>query len=100
MESSLVQDSEETIHSAEKKIPHMKAKLIFSWGKTKKKFFEKPKHPKQKLVIFKLHQYPIYHFRNGKLDIGGNGKLDIGGAGKWQVLVFGTWFWGVSILFP
>ena len=43
--SVLFQDSEETIHSAEKKLPHMKA---FSLCIDKKFFFEKPNNQKQK----------------------------------------------------
>ena len=49
-----------------KTIPYMKAKLILIGEKTKKHFIlknpktQKPKPPK--IVIFQLHQYPIYHF--------------------------------------
>ena len=47
-DKAFFQDSEETIHSAEKKLPHMKAFSLFVDKKTKNKFFEKPNNQKQK----------------------------------------------------
>ena len=58
MHISLFQDSEETIHSAEKMLPHMKAKVVFirkkiEKKKRKKKFEKKIKnwHIKKKLIF-------------------------------------------------
>ena len=56
LEWNIFQESEEIIPSAEKTtIPHMKAKLFFCY------FIEKPKYQEQKIVIFQLHQYPVYY---------------------------------------
>ena len=63
LEWSIFQDYEENIPSAEKNNTYMKAKLILIGKKTKDIFSWKTQKPKpQKIVIFQLHQYPIYHF--------------------------------------
>ena len=65
MEWSLFQDSEETIHCAEKKLPHMKA---FSLCIDKKqKQIEKPNNQKQKTkqnVIFQVRQFSYFFYKN------------------------------------
>ena len=54
MELSLFQDSEKNIHSAEKKLPHMKAFSLCIDKKQQKFLFEKPNNQKTKQnVIFK-----------------------------------------------
>ena len=66
MKWSLFQDSEETVRSAEKKLPHMKAFSLCidkKQNKTKQNFFfEKSNNKKQKIkqnVIFQLRQFSI-----------------------------------------
>jgi hypothetical protein len=60
LEGSIFQDSEQPIHGAEINYNSYESHADFHWGIF---FLKKPKTKYQtpKIVIFQLHQYPIYH---------------------------------------